>query len=154
MQKEVIESIAIVHGPCRYGGARPYFLCPGIEGVAGGVVCGRRVGKLYLAQPIYGRAYGRQGYFLCRHCNRIVYASQYEHPWQRASRRANKLRRRLGITGLGASAKPKGMLVSYYERQLEAALAAEIRETEAGTKRILQLAAQIERRKAPPSFTL
>jgi hypothetical protein len=91
---------------------------------------------------------------LCRHCNRLAYTSQSEHPWQRARRRANKLRQRLGITGLGASAKPKGMRITDYERQLEAALAAEIRETEAATKRILQLAAQIERRKAPPSFTL
>jgi hypothetical protein len=161
-QKEVIESIAIVHEPCRYGGARPYFLCPGIEGVGGGVDsaaagvvrCGRRVGKLYLAQPIYGR---RQGYFLCRRCGQVVYAAKYERPWQRTSRRANKLRQRLGITALGAADRPKGMLVRTYARLLEAALAAEIRETEAGTKRILQLAAQIERRRkasSPPSFTL
>jgi hypothetical protein len=92
--------------------------------------------------------------FLCRHCNRLAYASQHEQPWQRARRRASKLRQRLGITGLGVADKPKGMWVPYYERQLEAALAAEIRETEAGTRRILQLAAQIGRHKAPPSFTL
>jgi hypothetical protein len=69
-----------------------------------GVGRGRRVSKLFLAprpRPVHGRR-RQQGYFLCRSCSRISYASQHEQPWQRASRRANKLRQRLGITGLGA----------------------------------------------------
>jgi hypothetical protein len=50
---------------------------------------------------------------------------------------------------LGVADKPAGMPVADYERLLEAALQAEIKETEAGTKRILQLASRIRR-----SFTL
>jgi hypothetical protein len=30
--------------PCRFGGVRPYFVCPGI---VNGIACGRRVLKLY-----------------------------------------------------------------------------------------------------------
>jgi hypothetical protein len=40
---------------CCFGGARPYFICPGL---ANGVTCRRRVAKLY----------GAGRYFLCRHC--------------------------------------------------------------------------------------
>jgi hypothetical protein len=36
-------------------------------------------------------------YFLCRQCNQLAYASQFEQPWQRALRRANRLKQRLGI---------------------------------------------------------
>jgi hypothetical protein len=80
---------------------------------------------------------------------RVSYASQHERPWQRAHRRANKLRQRLGITALGVAGKPKGMPMADYERLLEAVLQAEIKEIEAGTERILQIAAGIRR-----SFTL
>ena len=69
--------------PCRFGGTRPYFMCPG---VVNGVTCGRRVAKLL--------ASGR--YFLCRHCYRLAYDSQSESAWGRALRRANKIRMRLG----------------------------------------------------------
>jgi hypothetical protein len=116
------------------------------------VGCGRRVGKLYLAHR----------YFLCRHCTQIVYAAKSEEPWQLASRRASKLRQRLAITGLGVSEKPPGMPVADYERLLEETLQAEIQETEAGTARLLQLVAWMDRRrnrrssrrKPQPSFTL
>ena len=94
--------IPIVYGPCPLGGTRPYFLCPG----AG---CGRRVFKLYLVRR----------HFLCRQCSQLVYASKSEQPWQRASRRANKLRQRLGIAGAVVPEKPPGMLVSDYARLLE-----------------------------------
>jgi hypothetical protein len=43
------------------------------------------------------KLYVSKCYFLCWHCNRLAYASQYEPPWQWARRRANKLRHRLGI---------------------------------------------------------
>jgi hypothetical protein len=150
-QGEVVEIVPIVHEPCRFGGTQPYFLCPGIGGGVGvggavaatAVGCGQRVSKLFLAHR----------YFLCRSCSQLVYASKYERPWQRASRRASKLRQRLGITGLGVADKPKGMWVPDYERLLEAALQAEIQETEAGTNRILQIAAKIERQ-SRRNFTL
>jgi hypothetical protein len=97
-----IEIIPIAYAPCPLGGVRPYFLCPG----AG---CGRRVLKLYLSRSC----------FLCRQCGQVVYTSKYERPWQQASRRANKLRQRLGIAGAVVPEKPPGMLVSDYARLLE-----------------------------------
>jgi hypothetical protein len=87
--------IPIVRVPCRLGGSCPYFLCPGNG-------CGRRVTKLYVSQSIYGPIYG-QCRFLCRLCSRLVYASKHEQPWQRAFRRANKLRQRLDIAGAAVS---------------------------------------------------
>ena len=68
---------------CRFGGTRPYFICPG---VVNGIACGRRVAKLY----------GPGRYFLCRHCYRLAHASQSEDNMDRTLRRANKIRQRLG----------------------------------------------------------
>jgi hypothetical protein len=102
--------------PCRFGGARPYFVCPGI---AGGIACCRRVAKLY--------AGGR--YFLCRHCYQLAYASQREDRYDRASRRANNIRRRLGGepgTASAFPARPKGMHRQTYERLQSAVPDAEI----------------------------
>jgi hypothetical protein len=73
--REVGETVSITRVPCRFGGTRPYFVCPG---VVDGVTCGRRVAKLHLA--------GR--YFLCRHCYGLSYASQSERAWDRMLRRA------------------------------------------------------------------
>jgi hypothetical protein len=42
--EDVAESVRIVRLPCRFGGTRPYFICPG---VVNGVFCGRRVAKLH-----------------------------------------------------------------------------------------------------------
>jgi hypothetical protein len=48
----------------RFGGLRWWFLCPlGVNGVP----CGRRVGKLYLPPAA--------GYYGCRHCHDLTYAS-------------------------------------------------------------------------------
>ncbi len=77
------ETVGIVRVPCRLGGSRPYFLCPG---VVNGIVCGRRVAKLY----------GAGHYFLCRHCYGLTYSSQSENDYDRKLRRANKFRTRLG----------------------------------------------------------
>jgi hypothetical protein len=103
---EVDETVAVIRVPCRFGGSRPYFLCPG---VVNGVNCGRRVIKLY--------AGGR--YFLCRHCYRLAYTSQSETECDRALRRANKIRQRLGGDPGMAShfpERPKGMWSKTYER--------------------------------------
>ena len=97
--EDVAETIRIVRVACRFGGTRVYFICPG---VANGVSCGRRVAKLY----------GAGLYFLCRHCYRLAYASQSEAVSDRALRRADKIRQRLGgEPGLEASLspRPKGM---------------------------------------------
>ena len=86
---------------CHYGGQRAWWLCP----VVG---CGRRVAVLY------GGAV-----FACRQCQRLAYASQREAPDDRACRRADKLRDRLGWeAGIlnGEGNKPKGMHWLTYER--------------------------------------
>jgi hypothetical protein len=81
--EDIDETVRIVRLPCHFGGARRYFICPG---VVNGVACGRRVTKLY----------GSGRYFLCRHCYRLAYQSQREQPHERALRRANNIRMRLG----------------------------------------------------------
>src|SRR6516162_9530594 len=114
--RDVTDTIAIVHLPCRFGGSRAYFICPG---PGGGTECGRRVTKMHLSHR----------YFLCRHCSQLAYASQYEQPWQRALRRANKLKQRLGIdVGIAEPFpdKPRGMWVRTYGYLLNKILQAEI----------------------------
>jgi hypothetical protein len=104
--EDVSESVRIVHAGCSYGGARPYFICPG---VVSGRICERRVAKLYKSTR----------YFLCRHCNRLSYASQSEDALGRILRRANKIRQRLGgDPGMASSfpTRPKGMWRRTYER--------------------------------------
>ena len=96
---DVTKSVPLTWTLCNYGGRRPWFVCPG---VVNGVVCGRRVRKLYCA--------GR--YFLCRHCYGLAYESQRESPLYRALRRTQEIRLRLGGSGSLAEpfpVKPKGM---------------------------------------------
>ncbi|QBQ56115.1 hypothetical protein [Nitrosococcus wardiae] len=86
---------------CHLGGQRPWFLCPAWN-------CGRRVAILYGG-----------GIFACRHCYQLAYPSQRESPDDRAARRANKIREKLGwepgiLNGRGW--KPKGMHWSTFER--------------------------------------
>ena len=84
-----------------FGGRRAWFLCPG-QG------CGRRVAILF------GGAV-----FACRHCHDLVYECQRETEDDRALRRADTIRRRLGW-GAGianpAGGKPKGMHWRTFER--------------------------------------
>lgn len=79
---------------CNLGGRRPWFLCP-----ANG--CGRRVAVLFGASI-----------FACRHCQKLAYECQRETNDDRAARRADTIRRRLGW-GAGIAnpegGKPKGM---------------------------------------------
>jgi hypothetical protein len=79
---------------CNFGGRRVWFRCP-----APG--CGRR------AAILFGGAV-----FACRHCHKLAYASQRETDDDRAARRAEAIRRRLGWkAGIlnGEGGKPKGM---------------------------------------------
>jgi hypothetical protein len=96
--------------PCHFGGERPWFVCPG-DG------CGRR------AAVLYG---GR--YFLCRRCQGLAYESTRESPGERATRKVQRIRKRLGgsanlLTPLPP--KPKGMHWRTYERLAAAEGAAE-----------------------------
>ena len=79
---------------CTLGGRRPWFLCP-TNG------CGRRVAVLF-----------GDSVFACRHCQELVYECQRETDDDRAARRADTIRRRLGW-GAGIAnpegGKPKGM---------------------------------------------
>ena len=81
--------------PCPFGGQRPWFLCP-----ARG--CGRRVASLYGGSI-----------FACRHCHQLAYQSQRESAYNRAARKADKIRDRLGwepgIHNSRGCEKPKGM---------------------------------------------
>ena len=132
--EEMAETISIVHLRCRFGGSRAYFICPG---PGDGTDCGRRIAKLHLSRR----------YFLCRHCNKLDYASQFERPWQRALRRANKLKQRLGIdVGLAESFpdKPKGIWARTYGRLLDEILQAEILANEAKAKRFKRVLAQVD----------
>lgn len=61
---------------CNFGGSRKWFICP-----ARG--CGRRVAMLY------GGAV-----FVCRHCNQLAYPSQNEDASDRATRQAERIRRK------------------------------------------------------------
>ncbi len=106
--EDVKEPIPIVESACAFGGARPWFQCPGVRN---GQYCGRRVGKLFLGQR----------YFVCRHCLRLAYSSQSEDPMHRHNRRANKMRMALGGEPGTASMpprKPKGMHWRTYWRKM------------------------------------
>jgi len=86
--------VSIVWTACGFGGCRPWFACP-----ASG--CGRRVAILYAGKEI-----------ACRRCHHLAYPSQRERADDRALRRAEGLRHRLGwepgiLNPQGG--KPKGM---------------------------------------------
>jgi hypothetical protein len=110
-EEDVEQTVRIVRVPCRFGGSRPYFICSGIS-------CGRRVAQLH----------GPGRYFLCRHCYGLAYQSQREQRHDRALRRANAVRMRLGgKPGMARPfpEKPKGMHWRTYER-----LRAQVRQIE------------------------
>ena len=100
--KNVCYPVSLDWSPCNFGGKRPWFHCP-----AKG--CGRRVAILY------GGAI-----FACRHCHQLAYPSQREVDYDRAARRANKIRERLGweqgIFNPKGGKKPKGMHWRTFER--------------------------------------
>lgn len=88
--------------PCHLGGVRQWFVCPS----AG---CGRRVGVLY-----DGRI------FACRTCCDLAYPSQREDAGDRAGRKANRIRARLGwppgVLSPQGWQKPRGMHQVTFDR--------------------------------------
>ena len=110
--QDVNQIIRIDWHPCRFGGRRPYFACPGIRT---GVTCAKRVTKLF----------GASTWFLCRNCYGLSYASQSEDVFDRAIRKANRLRQRLdrNAQGLGCiPQRPRGMWRKTYDRHIDAIL--------------------------------
>lgn len=111
--QEVEETIRIHWRACRFGGRRPYFVCPGVRN---GVPCSRSVTKLY----------GASKWFLCRRCYGLGYASQSEDAYDRALRKANRLRQRLDRNAWGMDTipvRPRGMWRKTYDRHIEAIMA-------------------------------
>ena len=125
----------------RFGGSRPYFICPG---VVNGISCGRRVVKLH----------GSGRYFLCRHCYRLVYASQSEGDWDRALRRINRIRQRLlgGEPGMAFPDRSKGMRRQTYERLRDEDLDAETRANESFIIQAERLPARFDKPKRQRNF--
>lgn len=100
--EDVRESVELSWTACNFGGARPWFVCPGAR-------CGRRVAVLY----------GPGCYFLCRHCHDLRYESQRKSSGDRALHRAQEIRRRLGGSAnmtLPFPERPKGMHHGTYNR--------------------------------------
>jgi len=84
---------------CNYGDWRAWFLCPR---------CDRRVAILYGGAT-----------FACRHCYQLAYPCQRETTLDRATRRAEKIRSRLGWeAGIlnSPGEKPKGMHWQTFEK--------------------------------------
>src|SRR5262249_6006939 len=140
--QDVTEDVRIVHLRCRFGGARPYFICPG---VVNEIQCGRRVAKLY----------GPGRYFLCRHCYRLAHASQNEGEWDRAIRLAGKIRVRLGGEPYHTEPfpkRPKGMWRRTYRRLQERTLQAEMQAAEAFELAVARLLTRDPKSKAKTEF--
>lgn len=105
---QVREDVGVEWTPCRLGGRRPWWLCPG---------CARRVMKLY----------GAGARYRCRICHRLAYRTQREKEHDRVQTRANKIRKRLGGSpGVEMiPRRPKGMHRRTYERYCEELFAAD-----------------------------
>jgi hypothetical protein len=103
---DVAQRVPVVWTPCRFGGERPWFVCPAYSN---GRYCGRHVAKLYDGGNT----------FACRHCYQLAYSSQQKSGYDRGLYRAQKIRE-----GLGGSAsmldpfpdKPKHMHWRTYDR--------------------------------------
>lgn len=91
--KPVHQRLPIMSTPCHFGGLRKWFGCPH---------CARRVAVLFL----------RTSGFLCRHCNRVAYASQSDDVFSRSWRRQHKIEAQLGAHWQ----RPKGMHKTTHQR--------------------------------------
>lgn len=127
--ERIVQNVSVAWEPCRFGGERPFWLCP---------TCSRRVAVLYGTHT-----------FQCRTCNRLTYSSQRERDPDRAQRRANKIRQRLGgEPGLGQTPRrPPRMHRRTYDRLMEQVFEADD-ETEDYAEVLL---ARIERSAGGPS---
>lgn len=100
--QDMTQHVALDWTPCRYGGMRPWFLCPR---------CSRRVAVLAL----YGTL------FLCRHCSQLPYASEHEDLMDRLWRQIRKLGQTVGAKPDESPwrwRRPKGMHWRTFERRV------------------------------------
>lgn len=105
---ETGQVVAIAWTPCRYGGRRPWLVCPG---------CGSR--RLAL--------YAHEDRIRCRACLGLGYPSQLLDAGARLTAKADRLERRAGWDGDPQADwidKPRGMHWSTFRRLLAAAEAA------------------------------
>lgn len=104
-----IHRVALTYTETRFGGRRPWFVCPHCQS--------RRWVLQYIPRS-----------FACRECFNLRYSSQIEDTVSRASRRRRRLLEKLGGCGPGQPfpAKPKGMHWKTY-RALEAKDQAQLR---------------------------
>lgn len=110
---DVSEWVELATSCTHFGGARQWFTCP---------CCGRRCGVLYLGNRL-----------ACRTCYGLAYRVERETPHDKALRRCDRIRHRLGwVPGIahGAGPKPGKMrhatfarLVAEYEQHLRLVLA-------------------------------
>ncbi len=94
------QDVRLTYTSCRFGGARAWFRCP---------YCASRVAVIYAPGTYYG----------CRTCAGVAYPSQAEDRGDRAARRADWIRERLGWSpGIlnGSEGKPKGMHWKTFDR--------------------------------------
>jgi hypothetical protein len=119
--KSIRQTVVVVRVPCWLGGERAYFVCSGLDGSP----CGQRAVKLYA---------DTEGFF-CRRCLGLAYASQNEDAWDRARRRAQKARLRIGggpdVNAPLPFIKPRSMQSRKYSRLYRLAEEAKDRATEA-----------------------
>lgn len=81
--QQLEQSVSVAWDACRYGGRRPWLVCP---------KCCCRVAILYLGGASYWA-------FWCRVCAQLKYESQRRGPRLKAMLKAQKIRRQLGGTG-------------------------------------------------------
>jgi rubredoxin len=93
--------VPLVTLPCRYGGNRYYFLCPGLD-------CGRRCELLYSAGK----------YFVCRKCAGYLYSSQKGDRLEQIRNAKDKIGNRIfeDYDGEWGYRKKKGMHQKTFDR--------------------------------------
>jgi len=98
--KDVRETVHLDTTPCKFGGTRTWFCCPG---------CSSRRAVLF----------GVDGRFRCRRCHDLAYTATREDELERAARRIGRLQARMGYADGDDSfipSRPQGMDRRTYRR--------------------------------------